>query len=101
MFRLLGFGEAFSDQGQVFLGSRGAGVLGAKNAAKAPRSVLEELLGKEQFVSRGSGALHDRNHVRVSQSEAYVMVGTERASRQGKQWAREHLRLTEIICSEE
>ena len=73
LVRLLEFGEAFSDQGQVALGSRGAGVSISKYAAKAPRCVIEEPLGKDEFVSRGSGALHDRNHVCVSQPEACVI----------------------------
>ena len=82
LVRHLEFGEAFSDQGQVALGSRGAGVSYSKYAAKAPRCVIEEPLGKDEFVSRGSGALHDRNHVCVSQPEAC------RRSPPGREYAR-------------
>ena len=101
LVRHLEFGEAFSDQGQVALGSRGAGVSYSKYAAKAPRCVIEEPLGKDEFVSRGSGALHDRNHVCVSQPEACVIVGAERASRQGEQSARERFRLGGAVCTVE
>ena len=48
----------------------------SKDAAKAPNCVLVELLGKYQFVSRGS-AIHDRIHVRVSKPEAYFIFGAE------------------------
>ena len=72
LVRHLEFGEAFSDQGQVALGSRGAGVSYSKYAAKAPRCVIEEPLGKDELVTRGIGALHDRNHVRMSQPETYA-----------------------------
>ena len=101
LVRHLEFGEAFSDQGQVALGSRGAGVSYSKYAAKAPRCVIEEPLGKDEFVSRGSGAPDDRNHARVSQTEAHVMVGAERASRQGEQSARERFRLGGAVCTVE
>ena len=101
LVRLLGFGEALSDQGQVFLGSRRAGMRDTEDAPQAPNRVLEKFLGKDQFVSRGSGTLHDRMHVHVSQPEAHVIVGAEHASRHGKQWARERHRLTGVACSDE
>ena len=70
LVRHLEFGEAFSDQGQVALGSRGAGVSYSKYAAKAPRCVIEEPLGKDEFVSRGSSERQDCIRVTVGQPEA-------------------------------
>jgi len=97
LVRLLETSDVPPKCGQVALGSRCTGVVGAKHAAKAPKRVLEKSFGKYQFVSRGS-ATPDRTRVSVSQTEAYVMVGAERASRQGEHSAREHLRLTEVVC---
>ena len=65
LVRQLEFGEAISKKDQVAFSFRCAGVSWSKDAAKAPNRVLVELLGKYQFVSRGS-AIHDRIHVRVS-----------------------------------
>ena len=87
--------------GQVAFRFRCTGVSWSKDAAKAPNRVLEKFLGKYQFVSRGSSAIHDRMRVSVSQPEGYVMVGTERAARQGKQWAQERHRLTGVACFDE
>ena len=101
LVRLLELGEAFSKYGQVALGSRGAGVRDTEDVVKPPGRVLEKFLGKYQFVSRGSSAIHDRMRVSVSQPEGYVMVGTERAARQGKQWAQERHRLTGVACFDE
>ena len=72
LVRLLELGEKPPNRGQVVLGSRGAGVRDTEDAAKAPRCVLEEPLGKDELVTRGIGALHDRNHVRMSQPETYA-----------------------------
>jgi hypothetical protein len=98
LVRLLELGEAFSKSDQVAIGSRGAGVRDTEDAAKAPNRVLKKFLGKYQFVSRGSSALHDRPRVTVGQSEVYIVVGAERASRRRKQWARERHRLTGLAC---
>jgi len=65
LVRLLEFCEAPSKVDQVCFRFRCTGVSWSKDAAKAPNRVLVELLGKYQFVSRGS-AIHDRIHVRVS-----------------------------------
>ena len=101
LVRLLGSGEASSKKDQVCFRFRCTGVSWSKDAAKAPNRVLVELLGKYQFVSRCSSAIHDRMRVSVSQPEGYVMVGTERAARQGKQWAQERHRLTGLVCFDE
>ena len=101
LVRLLELGEAPSDLGQVVLGFLCDGVLGPEDAPQAPNRVFEEFLGKHQFVSRRSIALQDRMLVTVSQPEGYLMVGTEHASRQGKQWARERHRLTGVACFDE
>ena len=71
---LLGFGEAFPKSDQVALGSRCTGVSWSKDAAEAPRRVLEEFLGKYQFVSRGSSAMCDRPRVTVGQPEVYIVA---------------------------
>ena len=89
LVRLLGFGEALSDQGQVFLGSRRAGVRDTEDAPQAPNRVLEKFLGKDQFVSRGSGTLHDRMHVHVSQPEAQKSLRNARAALRKSLRARE------------
>ncbi len=70
LVRLLELGEAFSKSDQVAIGSRGAGVRDTEDAAKAPNRVLEKILGKYQFVSRGSSARQDRIRVTVSKPEA-------------------------------
>ncbi len=101
LVRLLGFGEATPDLGQVIFGSRGAGVSWSKDATKAPNRVLEKFLGKYQFVSRGRSAMCDRIRVTVSQPEGIFVIGAERASRHGKQWARERHRLTGVACFDE
>ena len=101
LVRLLEFCEAPSKVDQVCFRFRCTGVSWSKDAAKAPNRVLVELLGKYQFVSRGSSALQDRIHVTVRQLEGYGMVATERASRHGKQWARERHRLTGVACFDE
>ena len=98
LVRLLELGEAFSKYGQVALGSRGAGVRYTEDAAKSPNRVLEKFFGKDQFVSRGIGAIRDRARVIVGQPEVYIVVGAERASCRGKQWARERHRLTGLVC---
>jgi len=46
----------------------------SKDAAEAPRRVLEEFLGKYQFVSRGSSAMCDRPRVTVGQPEVYIVA---------------------------
>ena len=65
LVRLLEIGEAFSKVEQVVFRFRCTGVSWSKDAAKAPNRVLVELLGKYQFVSRGSSAIHDRIRVTV------------------------------------
>ena len=89
LVRLLGFGEAFLKSDQVALGSRCTGVSWSKDAAEAPRRVLEEFLRKYQFVSRGSSAMCDRPRVTVGQPEVYIVRrSTETTARRSTIFAR-------------
>jgi len=97
LFRVLVIGDVPPKCGQVAFRSQCTGMSGSEDVANALKRVPEKSFGKYQFVSRGS-ATPDRTRVSVSQTEAYVMVGAERASRQGEHSAREHLRLTEVVC---
>ena len=60
LVRQLVIGEKPPDLGQVAFDIACVGVLVSEDAASAPRCVIEEPLGKDEFVSRGSGAPHDR-----------------------------------------
>ena len=101
LVRLLEFGETLPKYGQVATGSHGVGVSNPKDAPHPLHRLIEEFLGKYQIVSRGSSTLQDRIRVTVSKPEAYIVVGAEHASSQGKQWARERHRLTGVACFDE